>query len=102
MARLVAAIRYGSVLLKPGARYRVILEFRDYDGKLHGVGEEWVFGGYDIFPYDDGHTFHVDFGSGDDVIRLQWHRESQAHILESLERYVMPVQQVLATDAVGS
>lgn len=91
---IVASIRYGSVLLKPGTRYRVILEFRDYDGVQHPVGEEWVFRGYNIFPYDDGHTLFVEFSSGNEgEIRLQWHRKSQAHILESLERYVMPAEQ---------
>jgi hypothetical protein len=55
----IKAARYGSVLLEPGARYRVILEFRDYDSKLHPVGEEWVFRGYDVFPYDAGHTLFV-------------------------------------------
>lgn len=81
------------MVLQPGARYRVILEFRDYDSKLHSVGEEWVFRGYDVFPYDDGHTFWVDFSSGEaGVIRLQRHADSQAHILESLEKYVRPIK----------
>jgi hypothetical protein len=81
--------RYGSLLLKPGERYRVIAAFKDYDGIQHPAGEEWVFRGYDIFPYDDGHSLFVTFESGEKgVIRLQWHPQAQAHILESLQSYV--------------
>jgi hypothetical protein len=90
----------GSVRLEPGTRYRVIAEFKDYDSKVHTIGEEWIFRGYDVFPYDDGHSLFVEFGSGEqDVIRLQWHAEGQAHILESFGEYVMQAQRAFAGDA---
>ena len=68
--------------------------------KLHPVGEGWVFRGYDVFPYDAGHTLFVGFTSGEEgVIRLQCHTDSQAHILEFLERYVTRAEQANAGDA---
>jgi hypothetical protein len=96
----VKPTRYGELRLEPGARYKVVREFRDYDFKVHAVGEEWVFRGYDVLPYNDGHTLYVHFdAAGDGVIRLQWHVESQASILESFETYVVRAQQIAARDA---
>jgi hypothetical protein len=77
--------------LRVGQRYRVILQFADYDKSIHPVGEEWTFLGHSFLPYEDGMSFFV---SLDDVqewhLRLQWRPEEQAEILDHLDRYLAP------------
>jgi hypothetical protein len=88
------SFRYGTLKLIPGERYRVVKQFQDYDCKLHPVGEEWVFIGCNVLPYDAGHTWSVSSSDvADSVIRMQWHEEAQERILEALELYVQPAQQ---------
>ena len=83
------ALEFGEITLRPGARYRVILEFRDVDGKPHCLGEEWIFLGYDFFPYDAGYTLFVLSTVGaESVIRMQDHPQEQEHILKSFHQYV--------------
>lgn len=51
-----------------------------------------MFRGDAFLPYDDGVTLFVFRSDGaEDVIRLQWRPESQAQVLEALEKYVAPV-----------
>ena len=76
--------------LRAAKRYRVIKSFRDYDGDMHQIGEEWTFLGYSFLPYDDGMSWFV---SLDDVqewhIRLQWRPEAQGEVLDDLSSYII-------------
>ena len=82
----------GKLQLVPEVRYRVLIEFGDYDGQTHEPAEEWVYRGYNFFPHDDGLTLHVTWADGSDgVIRMRWHREAQGQVLDVFERYVARV-----------
>jgi hypothetical protein len=70
--------------------YRVIKQFTDYDGKLHPIGEEWVFRGHNFVPYEDGLSMFVETHPGQFFqIRLQWRPESQERIAANLSEYLV-------------
>ena len=52
--------------LRPGRRYRVVQDFRDYDGQLLTAGTTLTFVSQDYFPYDGGRTLHF----AERVVRL--------------------------------
>ncbi len=75
--------------LVPGSAYVVIKEFIDYDGRVHPVGEQWVFRRVSFVPYYDGLTLFVQFGSGSELgVRLEWADHGQGAIVDALEEYV--------------
>jgi hypothetical protein len=71
-----------------GRRYRVTQEFKDYDGDVHPVGEEWTFRRQSFLPYEDGMSWFV---SPDNMrerhIRMQWREGQQKPILDDLGQY---------------
>jgi hypothetical protein len=82
----------GKLQLVLEVRYRVVLEFRDEDGRMQEPAEEWIYRGYDFLPYDEGLTLFVTWADGGDgVIRMQWHRYAQGQVLDVFERYVTRV-----------
>ena len=90
----VEALNSGTefALLSSGGRYRVMAEFRDYDGDLHKVGEEWEFVGYSFLPYEDGMTLCVVTERDEEwTIRLQWRPEEQGDVLDHLNDYLEPI-----------
>lgn len=75
-------------LLVAGRRYRVTAEFRDYDGDIHRIGEEWEFLGYSFLPYEDGVSLFV--GTDGDLewlVRMQRRPDQQEQVLDHLEEY---------------
>ena len=77
--------------LSPGRTYRVIAEFRDYDGRLHKVGESWRFLGHNFLPYEDGLTLSIEKNASNIVIRMQWLPESQEAIIDHFSDFVEEV-----------
>jgi len=77
-------------MLTPGQRYKVIREFTDYDGRLHPVGETWVFEQTNFVPYEDGLTLHVSARGLPLVFRLQQRPEEQAALIEYFTDFVIP------------
>jgi hypothetical protein len=76
--------------LQPGRRYRVVREFMDFDGRVHGEGEEWTFVGTNFLPYDDGLSVFVRGDDGHDrQIRLQWRDEAQGPVIDHLSEYLV-------------
>jgi hypothetical protein len=77
-------------MLKAGRRFRVIREFRDFDGDVHPAGESWIFRGYSFLPYEDGLSWFVSMdGDREWHIRMQWRAEEQAPVIDALERYLV-------------
>ena len=78
--------------LRRGRRYRVAKSFRDFDGDEHPEGEIWFFIGYSFLPYDDGLSLFVSMdGMQEWHIPMHWTSEDQGPIVDSLDRYVVPV-----------
>ena len=78
--------------LRPGARYEVVVPFVDYDGDTHPEGEVWTYLTHSFLPYDDGLSLFVRVdGDKEWQIRLQWLPESQAAVIDQLERHVRPL-----------
>lgn len=76
-------------VFESGRRYRVTQEFKDYDGDVHPVGEEWTFRRQAFLPYEDGESWFVSPDDRHEVhIRMQRRDESQNPILHDLARYL--------------
>jgi Domain of unknown function (DUF3601) len=81
---------HGYLHLIVGKRYRVVKEFRDFDGQVHPVGEEWAFIGTAFLPYDDGRSLFVSLdGDKEWHIRMQDREEEQRYILDNLSEYIV-------------
>lgn len=76
--------------LNAGAAYRVVKEFRDFDNRLHAVGEAWTFIGSNFVPYDDGLSLYATIDGGERQVRLQWRPEAQGEIIGHLGEYLAP------------
>ncbi len=75
--------------LTPGRHYRVIREFRDYDGGDHPVGETWLFKGASFLPYEDGLSLFISpDGTQIRQVRMQWRPETQGSILSALSEFL--------------
>jgi hypothetical protein len=74
--------------LVPGQEYRVITEFKDYDGIIHPVGERWGFVEKNFLPYEDGLTLIVKRNGQTVSIRLQWRTETQGQIIDHFSDFV--------------
>ncbi len=77
--------------LEPGKTYRVIVEFKDYGGLIHPVGESWRFVKKSFLPYEDGLTLFVKKDEREVWIRLQWRPETQGPIIDNFFDYVEQV-----------
>lgn len=76
--------------LLAGARYRVVREFRDYDGHIHAAGGSWKFMGLSFFPTKAGQALFVSLdGKQEWHMPLQWRPEAQGEIIDELEKYVV-------------
>lgn len=74
--------------LRVGQRYQVILQFSDFDGDVHPVGEEWTFRGYSFLPHDDGLSLFVSLSGS-----AEWHirmcdRPDDGAVLAALDKHV--------------
>jgi hypothetical protein len=66
--------------------------FRDVDGAVHSVGEEWRFIGSNFLPHDDGlSVFVLDDDGSEWHIRLCWRPHDQLQICENFGEYVQLV-----------
>jgi len=68
-------------------RYTIVKAFTDYDGKPYRPGRIYTFLGSDFLPYEDGLTLRFKQAGQAIAIRLQWQKEAQMEIIESLEDY---------------
>ena len=82
-------VGHGFAHMTPGKRYRVVKPFKDFDGQVHPVGEEWTYVGTAFLPYDDGRSIFVSLdGEKEWHIRMQDRAEEQGPILDNLKDYV--------------
>ena len=70
-----------------GREYRIVREFRDFDGVVHRVGEQWIFRSKNFLPYDDGLSLFVEIDGKELHIRLQWRHGAQLEIIEDFQEY---------------
>ena len=82
---------FTAVDLTPGYTYRVIAEFKDYDGTIHPVGEMWKFAGKNFLPYEDGLSMFVVSDEKTIHFRMQWRAETQGEIIDNFSNYVEEV-----------
>jgi len=80
--------KFKAVDLTPGKQYCVVVEFIDYDGIAHQVGESWRFVARNFLPYDDGLTLYVERDGREVSLRLQWRPETQASIIDNFSDFV--------------
>lgn len=80
--------KFTAAELVPGKGYRVIAAFKDYDGKVHPVGECWRFVRKSFLPYEDGLSLFVEMNGQEIQVRLQWLSESQGSIIEGFSEFV--------------
>jgi len=77
--------------LMPGKTYRVISAFKDYDGTLHPVGENWRFVEKNFLPYEDGLSLFIEKNGEYASFRLQWRAETQGQIIDDFSDFVEEV-----------
>ena len=78
--------------LRRGRCYRVIRDFRDGDGALHPVGEQWHFAGSAFNWYDDVHMIDVAFADGSVWrVPLNLSDYSQRLVYDKIADYIEPV-----------
>ena len=80
--------KFSAVEMIEGKTYRVIADFKDYDGLSHNVGESWRFSSHDFLPYDDGLTLFIVRDGKNSVFRMQWSPESQGAIISQFSDFV--------------
>jgi hypothetical protein len=86
-------------VFEAGRHYRVTQEFKDYDGDVHPVGEQWIFRGEAFLPYEDGVSWFVSKdGKTEQHIRMQSRAGQQQHILHDLAQYFAAGSLVGPTD----
>lgn len=83
--------KYTAADLRPGKRYCVIRDFKDYDGVLHLAGECWRFLAKNFLPYEDGLTLVIEQDGKQSSIRLQWREETQGYLIERFSDFVEEV-----------
>jgi len=85
-------VGHGFAHMAPGKRYRVVKAFKDFDGGIHPIGEEWTYIGTAFLPYDDGRSIFVSVdGEREWHIRMQDREEEQRGILDALHEYVAAI-----------
>lgn len=84
--------KFTAVDLKPKQGYRVITEFKDYDGIIHAVGETWNFVEKNFLPYEDGLSLFVERDGQNVSFRLQWREEAQGEIIDNFSNYVEEIR----------
>lgn len=85
--------KFTAVDLVPGQTYSVMVPFRDYDGGIHPVGEQWRFIEKNFLPYEDGLTLFIEQNGRRTSIRLQWREETQAQIIDRFSEYVQATRE---------
>ena len=83
--------KFTAAELKLNQAYRVIAEFKDYDGIIHPVGEYWHFVEKNFLPYEDGLSLFVEKDGQNVSFRLQWREEAQGQIIDNFSDYVEEV-----------
>ncbi len=83
--------RFSAFELKPGVKYRVVLAFTDFDGRVHPVGETWHYESRNYFPYDAGMCLNVSEAGPMTSIRFQDYKEAQGEIIDRFSDYVSEV-----------
>ena len=83
--------KFDASRLTPNQLYRVITPFTDYDGKVHPIGEQWLFIEKNFVPYDDGLSLFVEQNGQRVQIRMQWVDEAQGLIIDNFSDYVEEV-----------
>ncbi len=78
---------YTASELVEGHEYRIVREFRDFDGVAHGVNERLMFRSKSFLPYDDGLSLIVEIDGKVQQIRLQWRPEAQSDIIDNFHEY---------------
>jgi hypothetical protein len=78
--------------LTPKQAYRVITEFKDYDGIIHPVGESWNFVQKNFLPYEDGLSIFIERDGQNISFRLQWREEAQGEIIDNFSDYVEEIR----------
>jgi hypothetical protein len=84
-------IQFSAFELKPGARYRVMKSFIDFDRLEHPVGETWRYESRNYFPYDAGMCLNVSKAGTMTCIRFQDYREAQGEIIDRFSNYVSEI-----------
>lgn len=84
--------KFTAVNLTPQQTYRVINEFKDYDGIIHPVGEHWRFVEKNLLPYEDGLSLFVEKDGQNVSFRLQWREDAQGEIIDNFSDYVEEVK----------
>jgi hypothetical protein len=74
--------------LVTGDSYTVKKEFTDYDGRVHGVGESWVFEKTTYLPYHSGLSLFVIENGQRVIYRFQDEPEAQQELLNDFMNYV--------------
>jgi len=80
--------KFTAVDLIPGKEYRVVVEFEDFDGLPHPIGEQWRFAGKNFLPYEDGLTLYIERGGRQLIFRMRWSKEAQADIIDNFSDFV--------------
>ena len=78
--------------LKPGKKYIVKREFRDYDDDRHPPGESWMFLGYSYQHMDEGLSLFVSIdGEQEWYLPLQGGSDKQGEVMDYLEQYITEI-----------
>src|SRR5258708_7618401 len=83
--------KFTGVDLISGHVYRIIKDFKDYDGTLHPIGEVWQFLEKNFLPYEDGLSLFVERDGKKISFRLQWREESQASIIDNFSDFAQEI-----------
>lgn len=78
--------------LKAGRHYRVIKEFKDFDGRLHETGETWIFEKTNYVPYHSGLSLFVIENGQSVMYRFQDTDDEQGELLNDFMNYVEPFE----------
>ena len=84
--------RFSAFELRPGAWYRVVAPFADYDRVSHEIGERWKFLRRAFLPYDDGLSLFVEQDGREVHIRLQCREEEQGQLVHAFSDFVIEEQ----------
>ncbi len=69
--------------LKKGEVYKLVKEFTDYDGRVHKIGESWIFEKTTYVPYHSGLFLFVSENGQSVMYRFQDAPETQRELLNN-------------------
>jgi len=91
------------MLLLPGARYIVAVEFKDADGMIHAAGESWVYLGCEYRKFFGGYVIYAETADRSEISFRMAHRRlcsDSPTVLDEVEKYLIgpdaPTEQLLA------